>query len=240
MSGNKEPINSAFTSNDLGLRQPAERINAPAENRTVSLQPMFVTNRTTLAEIDDHLAHAETRIVVVTIEQSNTRGENIVDHVGHRYPDVRMVLVCEGSAADILHFAFKSGVWSCVSRQSSVETLRAAIDTVASGHRYLAPELIKNTAPVNAMPHVNMDRSQGFARDTMTPISRATDDHSLTRRERQVLSLIAQGHPRRDIAESLKVSPRTIDAYRARLLQKLNLDSSVQLVKYALTAGLAT
>jgi len=53
-----------------------------------------------------------------------------------------------------------------------------------------------------------------------------------------VLTLIAQGKPRREIAEGLKVSPRTIDAYRARLLQKLNLDSSVQLVKYAFSIGL--
>ncbi|MCR2746065.1 LuxR C-terminal-related transcriptional regulator [Limnobacter sp. YS8-69] len=62
----------------------------------------------------------------------------------------------------------------------------------------------------------------------------------LTRRERQVLTLIAQGRPRREIAELLKVSPRTIDAYRARLLQKLNLDSSVQLVKYAISTGMAS
>jgi len=73
----------------------------------------------------------------------------------------------------------------------------------------------------------------------MPAIADQEEGAQLTRRERQVLTLIAQGRPRREIAELLKVSPRTIDAYRARLLQKLNLDSSVQLVKYAISAGMA-
>lgn len=202
--------------------------------RTVSLQPMFVTNRTTLDEIDNHLANAETRIVVITIEKGNKHGESVVHHIGNNYSDVRVVLVCEGSAQDILAMAFKPGVWACVSRQSSVETLREAIDTVATGARYVAPELVSNRSPIG---QTGSERPEQFSQ------VHAFVDHEegaqLTRRERQVLTLIAQGRPRREIAELLKVSPRTIDAYRARLLQKLNLDSSVQLVKYAISTGMA-
>ena len=117
-------------------------IQSTPPGRTISLQPMFVTNRTTLEEIDNHLASAETRIVVITIEKGNRHGEVVVQHIGASYSDVRVVLVCEGSAQDILAMAFKPGVWACVGRQSSVETLREAIDTVAAGARYVAPELV--------------------------------------------------------------------------------------------------
>lgn len=213
-------------------REPG--IQSLALGRAVSLQPMFVTNRTTLEEIDNHLANAETRIVVITIEKSNRHGETVVQHIGSIYSDVRVVLVCEGSAQDILALAFKPGVWACVGRQSSVETLREAIDTVAGGARYVAPELVSNRSPIGQSA---MDRQEQHSQ--RNAIAEHEEGAQLTRRERQVLTLIAQGRPRREIAELLKVSPRTIDAYRARLLQKLNLDSSVQLVKYAISAGMA-
>lgn len=225
--------------NDKGLtgRPSTPRdsgLNTQTPGRTVSLQPMFVTNRTTLEEIDNHLASAETRIVVITIEKGNKHGEIVVQHIGASYSDVRVVLVCEGTAQDILAMAFKPGVWACVSRQSSVETLREAIDTVATGNRYVAPELVSNRMYSGTSLHDRQEQSS-----QMHTLAEQDEGAQLTRRERQVLTLIAQGRPRREIAELLKVSPRTIDAYRARLLQKLNLDSSVQLVKYAISAGIA-
>ena len=210
-------------------------IQSTVPGRTISLQPMFVTNRTTLEEIDNHLASAETRIVVITIEKGNRHGEAVVQHIGASYSDVRVVLVCEGSAQDILAMAFKPGVWACVGRQSSVETLREAIDTVAAGARYVAPELVNN----KNTPSYSSSEQQNSG-NQINPLADQDEGAQLTRRERQVLTLIAQGRPRREIAELLKVSPRTIDAYRARLLQKLNLDSSVQLVKYAISAGMAS
>lgn len=216
----------------LTSREPGLQNASPG--RTVSLQPMFVTNRTTLEEIDNHLANAETRIVVITIEKGNKHGESVVQHIGSNYSDVRVVLVCEGSAQDILAMAFKPGVWACVGRQSSVETLREAIDTVATGVRYVAPELVNARSQ---SIHSHLDRQEQSSQ--FSPITEQEEGAQLTRREKQVLTLIAQGRPRREIAELLKVSPRTIDAYRARLLQKLNLDSSVQLVKYAISAGIA-
>lgn len=236
-----QPHTGGIMKNDKGSTgrphpQRNHGIGAPANmGRTVSLQPMFVTNRTTIEEIDNHLSSAETRIVVITIEKSNRHGEAVVQHIGACYTDVRVVLVCEGTAQDILALAFKPGVWACVSRQSSVETLREAIDTVATGARYVAPELVASRPTAQAS---STDRAE--ATNQIHPLNDQEEGAQLTRRERQVLTLIAQGRPRREIAEMLKVSPRTIDAYRARLLQKLNLDSSVQLVKYAISTGMAS
>lgn len=203
-------------------------------SKAASLQPLFVTNRTSREEINNHLCNAETRIVVITIEEGNPHGKAVVQYVGHCYSDVRIVLVCEGKPHDILALAFKPGVWACVSRQSSVETLREAIDTVASGHRYLAAELLEQCETA----HTEQTCKQATT-SQMLPLPQHEDSTPLTRREQQVLTLIAQGKPRREIAGLLAVSPRTIDAYRARLLQKLKLDSSVQLVKYAISAGMS-
>jgi two-component system response regulator NreC len=60
----------------------------------------------------------------------------------------------------------------------------------------------------------------------------------LSQRETQVLCLIAQGYTSRQIADQLFLSTRTIETYRARIMEKLNLKSRVALVRYALQHGL--
>lgn len=229
--GNMMKNKSGLTS----LDQPKGDLSgAIGSLKTTSLQPMFVTNRTSIEDIDHHLADAQTRIVVVTIERSNSHGALVVEHIGQKYPDVRIVLVCDGTVQEVLSMSFKTGVWACVGRHSSVETLRTAIDNVAAGQRFIAEDLTqesKQSTPV---------ASHKVSESTFLADMPQHNTVMLTRREKQVLSLIAQGRPRREIAELLSVSPRTIDAYRARLLQKLSLDSSVQLVKYAISTGLAS
>jgi two-component system response regulator NreC len=62
----------------------------------------------------------------------------------------------------------------------------------------------------------------------------------LSEREREVLKLIALGHTAPDIADKLNLSPKSVETYRARIMEKLGLDSRPALVKYALARGLLT
>lgn len=61
---------------------------------------------------------------------------------------------------------------------------------------------------------------------------------SLSEREREVLKLIALGHTAKEVADKLSLSPKTVETYRTRIMEKLNLQSRVDLVQYALTRGL--
>ena len=86
---NQSNVGGTMAKTDKGLT-PAGHIGTREEKhssftpqRAVSLQPMFVTNRTSIREIDEHLASAETRIVVVTIERANPHGEQVVKHIGN-------------------------------------------------------------------------------------------------------------------------------------------------------------
>lgn len=65
-----------------------------------------------------------------------------------------------------------------------------------------------------------------------------TELDSLTTRQREVLQLIAEGWPTRDIAQRLKLSVKTIETHRAHLMQRLKVDSVARLVRYAVAAGL--
>jgi len=66
----------------------------------------------------------------------------------------------------------------------------------------------------------------------------AADVSRLTRREAQILRLIAEGHTAREIAEQLVISPRTVERHRENLLDKLELRNRVELTRYAIRVGL--
>ena len=61
---------------------------------------------------------------------------------------------------------------------------------------------------------------------------------SLSEREREVLKLIALGHTAAQVGDQLALSPKTVETYRARIMEKLSLDSRADLVKYAFARGL--
>jgi DNA-binding NarL/FixJ family response regulator len=62
----------------------------------------------------------------------------------------------------------------------------------------------------------------------------------LSQRDRQLLRLVAEGRRNKEIAVELAVSPKTVEAYRSRLMKKLGCSSSADLVRYAIREGIAT
>lgn len=107
--------------------------------------------------------------------------------------------------------------------KSTVDTqLIDAIRTVARGGVFLYPEAARMVLE-----------------DYMGRGSADQDIHELlSDRERQVLKMVALGHTSSEIADKLVLSPKTVDTYRTRIMQKLELHSRVDLVKYALSRGL--
>jgi DNA-binding CsgD family transcriptional regulator len=89
------------------------------------------------------------------------------------------------------------------------------------------------TAPSTLVRPSNGHASNGHASNGHPPVSR-----SLTRRELEVLSLIALGHTNAEIADRLVVSVRTVESHRARIQRKLGRSGRSQLVRYALEHGL--
>ncbi|MEW6733238.1 MAG: helix-turn-helix transcriptional regulator [Acidobacteriota bacterium] len=61
----------------------------------------------------------------------------------------------------------------------------------------------------------------------------------LSRRERQIVKLISEGHSSREIADTLSVSPRTVEAHRANIYRKLGMHNIADLIKYAIKVGIA-
>lgn len=145
--------------------------------------------------------------------------------------DVMKTLRAAGNRAGILllsmhpedHYAvraLKAGASGYLQKESAPEELEAAVRRIAQGKKYVTASLAERLA-------VDLDD-----RSTQEPHELLSD------REYQVLCLLAAGKGIKQIAGELSLSPPTIATYRARVLEKLGLTSTVELVRYALEHGL--
>jgi DNA-binding NarL/FixJ family response regulator len=116
--------------------------------------------------------------------------------------------------------ALKAGASGYLQKESAPEELEAAVRRIAQGKKYVTASLAERLA-------VDIDD-----RSAQLPHEILSD------REYQVLCLLASGKGIKQIAGELSLSPPTVATYRARVLEKLNLSSTVDLVRYALEHGL--
>ena len=120
----------------------------------------------------------------------------------------------------------EAGASAYLTKDGDPEEIGAAIDAVRNGKTYLAQSI--RFAVTGAT-----GSSSEPAPDILSPIP-------LTRRERQILALVAQGLTARDVATRLGISPLTARKHRENLMRKLNLHSSAELTAYAVRLGLPT
>jgi two-component system, NarL family, invasion response regulator UvrY len=145
--------------------------------------------------------------------------------------DVLKSLQASGRRAGVLvlsmhpeeHYArrvLKAGAAGYLQKESPPEELLGAIRRIANGGKYVTPSLAERLA-------VELEGNRDKAPHEL-----------LSDREYQVLCLLAAGKGVKEIAQSLSVSAPTVSTYRARVLEKLGLTSTVELVRYALERGL--
>ena len=115
----------------------------------------------------------------------------------------------------------RAGAAGFVAKDASPQQLTDAVRRVASGRRYISPDLAESLA-------------LGADHDADAPPHAALSD-----RELQVLGCLGRGQSVKEIAAALHLSPKTISTYRARVLEKLGLASTAELIRYAVEHQLA-
>jgi DNA-binding NarL/FixJ family response regulator len=139
---------------------------------------------------------------------------------------IRVLILTVHAQEEYLLSVLEAGASGYVTKQSADDELREAIRTVARGQVFLYPSgarmlLQQFRAPVDES--VNLD-----------PLKR------LSGREREVLRRTAEGFSATEIGERLQISPKTVDTYRQRVMEKLKLSHRSELVRFALREGLLT
>jgi DNA-binding NarL/FixJ family response regulator len=164
-------------------------------------------------------------VVVMDITMPELNGVEATRQISNDSPGSRVIALSAHSDHRFVSEALKAGAAGYLPKAAPFEELASAVRAVAAGKVYLSPRV------ANA---VIEDYVRGGSPDKSTAFT------SLSPREREVLQLIAEGLATKEVARRLHVSVKTIETHRARIMEKLNLDSVAELTKYAIREGLTS
>lgn len=162
-------------------------------------------------------------VLVLDLVLPGLGGLDVAREVARRSSRTRIVILSMHASEAFVVQAFRSGASAYVLKESSAADLVRAIGEVLAGRRHLSPPLSDKA----------IEEYVARARDAEVDVY-----ESLTRRERQVLHLAAEGMSNPAIGERLGISPRTAQTHRAHVMEKLGLRTRRDLIVYAVGRGL--
>jgi two-component system response regulator NreC len=174
-------------------------------------------------------------IVVMDITMPHMDGLEATRRLKSLYPDCLVLALTVHEDKQYFFEMLLAGASGYVTKQAAAEELVTAIRSVASGSIYLQPPLARWL--LDDYRRVKVDQPV----ESDPPESPQPDSKDLTvlsKRERQVLEGVADGHTNLQIGENLGISPKTVARHRERIMQKLDLHSTTELVKFAIRTGL--
>ncbi len=161
-------------------------------------------------------------VALVDISMPGSGGIKAIERIREAAPATRVVVLTMHDMPAYLRAALAAGASGYVVKRAADSALLAAIRDVHRGRTVLDPALAASVVQSGL-------RRRGATTSPATPLSQ---------REREVLELVAQGYTNQQIADHLGLSVKTVETYRARLVEKLGLQSRAELVRYALDSGL--
>jgi two-component system, NarL family, response regulator NreC len=158
-------------------------------------------------------------VVVMDVAMPELNGIEATRRMGEAAPRTRVLALSMHKDSVYVREILRAGARGYLLKDSVDEDLIAAVRAVARGEGYLSP---------------------GVADAVLTDYRQHVTDpiDLLTSREREVLQLIAEGKTNKEIATTLSLSVYTVDAHRGRIMEKLNLHSTGELVRFAIRKGL--
>ena len=192
--------------------------------KILEMEPGFVV----MGEVSDglellsYLKKNTPDLVLLDISMPNLRGIEAIGEAKKICPKTKIIILTMHSSKEFLCSSHKAGADGYLLKEDSDTELINAITTCLKGDFYLSPFF------VNMFPDKSIDKI--CRRQTRTP-------EDLTTREKQVLTMVAEGKKSKDIAELLSISIRTVEHHRANIMKKTNIGNTAELIKYALQKG---
>jgi DNA-binding NarL/FixJ family response regulator len=162
-------------------------------------------------------------VLVLDLAMPGLNGLDVAREVLRVAPRTRIVILSMHDSDSYVLEAVRRGATGFIAKGSASAELARAVRAAAAGLRYLRP------AVTEAAIEQYLRRARGRTSDAY---------EMLTRREREVLHLVAEGLSSAAIARRLGISPRTAEAHRASLMRRLGLKGRTELIRYALSRGL--
>ena len=163
-------------------------------------------------------------VVLTDLAMPETGSVDAIRQIRESHPGIKIVALTFHKEDGYIHAALQAGANGYVLKDDSRDELVLAVKSVLAGKRFLSPS-ISGTVIDGYL--------SGAQKKRLEPSWRG-----LTRRERQVIKMIAEGLKTREIAEVLSLSPKTVEKHRTNMMNKLDLHSVSAVTLYAIQSGL--
>ena len=163
-------------------------------------------------------------IVIMDIAMSELNGIEATRQIHELSPATRVIILSMHATAEYINRALKAGACGYLLKESTGIELIDAVRTVYAGRRYMSQK-ISDILIDDYVDH----HAESVSDDPL---------ESLSPREREILQLVAEGKSSAQIANIIFLSPKTVETYRSRLMQKLGIKNFPDLIKFAVQKGL--
>ena len=163
-------------------------------------------------------------IVIMDIAMPRMNGIEAAKRIRKHLPATKVLILSMYSHEHYIQELLEAGISGYLLKDSSGRDIINAIHAAMNDETYLSPSISKVLVDSYLSPRKGFSKAERYKR--------------LTNREREVFQLIAEGHSTRQIADILYVSISTVKSHRAKIMEKLEIDSPVRLVHFAIQLGL--
>jgi DNA-binding NarL/FixJ family response regulator len=164
-------------------------------------------------------AYAGPKLAIVDLTLKNSHGLELVKDLSNRHPSVQILVLSMHDEKFHAERAIRAGARGYITKQESPAKILQAIRQILSGQIYWSEKAAASVASKIALPSHS---SKIFSVDLLSD------------REMQVFELIGAGQNTRQIAATLHIDSSTVETYRARIKEKLNVKSAAELLQYAI------
>ncbi len=168
------------------------------------------------SELIELLQEDSIDLLILDLNLGDTNGVESIENVSNLFPALSILVLSTYPEEPYAIQTFKAGASGYLNKTVISSELIKAIRKITAGKKYISEALAENLAYGFSLEKSDTD-----------PIE------LLSKREFEVLSLIASGQTYKEIASQLDLSPKTVSTYRTRILEKLNLTSTAQLIRFA-------
>ncbi|MFJ8266880.1 response regulator [Peribacillus asahii] len=172
-------------------------------------------------------------VVIMDINMPNVNGIEATQQLIQQYPETKVIILSIHDDENYVQHALKTGAQGYLLKEMDADALIEAVRVVAGGGSYLHPKVTHNLVKEyrRLVSDENANQDTIHAPEIRRPL------HLLTRRECEVLQLLADGQSNRAIGETLYISEKTVKNHVSNILQKMNVNDRTQAVVLAIKNG---
>ncbi|WP_373514403.1 response regulator [Persicitalea sp.] len=173
-------------------------------------------------EAFDQLTRTPVDIVLSDMHMPELNGIELALRLREYFPDIKLILLTMEEEPETIRAAMQAGAWGYVLKRATKKELENAIFSVAGGTRYFTEEVHQQLAQIANESTLN-------GHETPESVS------SLSKREIEIIRLIASEASTQEIADQLFISPSTVETHRRNIFKKLDIHSVVALTRFAIS-----